>query len=326
MNRIAFYWIFIFTIATTSLHAQKELQVLSFIKSISGKQIVMAQHNREPNSEPAKWTKQIKKTTGKYPAMWSGDFLFERENIRDRWIMIHEAENQWKQGAIVQIMLHTCPPIHGEPCGWEGDNSILSNLTDAEWNELVTGGTTLNKNWKIRLDSIAMYLQYLQEKKVEVLFRPLHEMNQGKFWWGGRMGSEGTAKLYRITHDYLTKEKGLHNLVWIWDVQDLDFNWKEYNPGDEYWDILALDVYDDASGYTDKKYQEILKLAGTKPIAIGECQKLPSLETLVNQPRWTFVMPWAELVYEHNPNALINELYNNKRCITLDQMKGWKNK
>ncbi len=325
MNKIAFYWIFIFTIASTSLQAQKELQVLSFLKSISGKQIVMAQHNREPNSEPAKWTKQIKKTTGKYPAMWSGDFLFERENIRDRWIMIHEAENQWKQGAIVQIMLHTCPPIYGEPCGWEGDNSILSNLTDAEWNELVTGGTTLNKNWKIRLDSIALYLQYLQEKKVEVLFRPLHEMNQGKFWWGGRMGSEGTAKLYRITHDYLTKEKGLHNLVWIWDVQDLDFKWKEYNPGDAYWDILALDVYDDASGYTDKKYEEILKLAGNKPIAIGECQKLPSLETLVNQPRWTFVMPWAELVYEHNPNALINELYNNKRCITLDQMKGWKN-
>ena len=61
MNRIAFYCIFIFTIASTSLQAQTELQVLSFLKSISGKQIVMAQHNREPNAEPAKWTEQIKK-------------------------------------------------------------------------------------------------------------------------------------------------------------------------------------------------------------------------------------------------------------------------
>ncbi len=139
------------------------------------------------------------------------------------------------------------------------------------------------------------------------------------------MGAEGTAKLYRITHDYLTNEKALHNLVWIWDVQDLDYSWAAYNPGDAYWDILALDVYDDGTGYSDRKYQEILNLAGTKPIAIGECQKLPSLETLAKQPRWTFVMPWAELVYDYNTKSYIKELYNNAHCITLDQMKGWKN-
>jgi mannan endo-1,4-beta-mannosidase len=325
MNRTLFHLIFFFSIISANLHAQTKLQTLDFLKNISGKQIVLAQHNREPNAEPAKWTEQIKLTTGKYPAMWSGDFLFEQENIRDRWVMVHEAEKEWKQGALVQIILHTCPPIYGEPCSWEGDKAILSHLTDAEWKDLVTDGTTLNKNWKTRLDSIAIYLKYLQDNNVEVLFRPLHEMNQGKFWWGGRTGAEGTAKLYRITHDYLTREKGLHNLVWIWDVQDLDFNWAAYDPGDGYWDILALDVYDDATGYNDKKYQEILKLAGTKPIAIGECQKLPSLETLAKQPRWTFVMPWAELVYEYNTKSYIKELYNNAQCITLEQMKGWKN-
>ena len=34
--------------------------------------------------------------------------------------------------------------------------------------------------------------------------------------------------------------KGLTNLIWVWDVQDLDFNWVPCNPGDGYWDVLAL--------------------------------------------------------------------------------------
>lgn len=43
------------------------------------------------------------------------------------------------------------------------------------------------------------------------------------------------------------------NLVWVWDVQDLDFNWAPYNPGDGYWDVAAMDMYGD--GYTTQKYE-----------------------------------------------------------------------
>ena len=43
------------------------------------------------------------------------------------------------------------------------------------------------------------------------------------------------------------------NLVWVWDVQDLDFNWAPYNPGDGYWDVAAMDMYGD--GYTTRKYE-----------------------------------------------------------------------
>ena len=47
------------------------------------------------------------------------------------------------------------------------------------------------------------YLQQLKDAGVPVLFRPLHEMNEGWAWWGGRPGADGSAKLYQITHDYL---------------------------------------------------------------------------------------------------------------------------
>ena len=47
----------------------------------------------------------------------------------------------------------------------------------------------------------------------------------------------------------------------MWDVQDVDFNWAPYNPGDGYWDVLALDIYG-ADVYTLQKYQTLLQLAG----------------------------------------------------------------
>lgn len=169
-------------------------------------------HNREPNAEPTKWTDYVFRTTGKYPALWSGDFLFQQENIDHRWTMIKEAERQWRRGAVVNLMWHACPPGPGEPCGWD-PGLMNAPLTDAQWQELITDGTALNKAWKARMDDIAVYLQYLKDRHVEVLFRPLHEMNQGKFWWGGRPGPQGTARLYQITHDYLKNTKGLTNLV-----------------------------------------------------------------------------------------------------------------
>jgi hypothetical protein len=73
-------------------------KVLNFLRSISGSRTVAGQHNREPNSEPAKWTNAIHDTTGKFPGLWSGDFLFEQDNINNRQTMINEAKNQWRQG------------------------------------------------------------------------------------------------------------------------------------------------------------------------------------------------------------------------------------
>jgi len=305
--------------SASNLQAQeKSFKVLEYLKDISGTHTVAGQHNREPNADPDKWTEAIFQTTGKYPGLWSGDFLFQAENIANRQTMIDEAIEEWNKGAIINIMLHTCPPTQAEPCGWS-PGVTRQPLTDEQWRELVTDGTTLNRNWKARLDIIAPYLQQLREAGVEVLFRPLHEMNQKAFWWGGRPGPDGTARLYRITHDYLTHEKGLHNLIWVWDMQDIDRTWAEYNPGGEYWDLLAFDVY--ADGYDQSWYEYAVSIAGEKPLAIGECSKLPTAALLAAQPAYVFFMAWAELVYSDNTEEQIKELYNSERVITLDELK-----
>jgi hypothetical protein len=52
------------------------MRVLSYLKSIDGRQTVSGIHNREPNSQPDKQTADITKRTGIVPGLWSGDFLF----------------------------------------------------------------------------------------------------------------------------------------------------------------------------------------------------------------------------------------------------------
>jgi len=297
-------------------------KLLELLRGLAGAKTLSGQHNREPNSQPSLFTDAIHTTTGSYPALWSADFLFQQENIDARGRMIQEAKQQWGKGAVVHLMWHACPPDHGEPCAWQAPGGVLSHLDDAQWNELVRDGTPLNRAWKSRLDTIARYLKELQDGGVAVLWRPLHEMNQGQFWWGGRPGPQGTARLYQITHDYLERQKGLTNLVWVWDVQDLDWSWASYDPGARSWDVLAMDMYGD--GYTTQKYETLLQLAGGKPIAIGECAKLPAPAELAAQPRWAFFMAWAELVYSSNSEQEIRGLYADPRVITLDEMPGWR--
>ena len=57
-------------------------------------------------------------------------------------------------------------------------------MSDEHWTQLITDGTALNNVWKSMMDEVGIYLQFLEDNGVEVLFRPLHEMNQGSFLVG----------------------------------------------------------------------------------------------------------------------------------------------
>ena len=76
-------------------------------------------------------------------------------------------------------------------------------------------------------------------------------------------------------------------------------------------------------GFDKEWYDYILPIVGDKPMAIGECSKLPSVKMLKEQPRWTFFMPWSELVKSSNTEKEIIKLYNDNRVIMLEDMPGW---
>jgi hypothetical protein len=175
------------------------------------------------------------------------------------------------------------------------------------------------------MDDISQYLAFLRDAGVDVMFRPLHEMNRNCFWWGGRPGPNGSRRLYQITHDYLKNVKGLDNLVWTWNLQDeptLAQDVIDYNPGSQYWEVATLDVY---SGFETSKYDVMRSVAGSKPFAIGECGKLPDATRLASENQWAFFMGWSDLTFTENTDAQIRALFNSNHVITLDEMPGnWK--
>ena len=300
-------------------------EVLNYLYTISGTKTVSGQHNREPNSDPARWTNWIYSVTGKYPGLWGGDFLYLPDDVQHRGTMIEEAKNQWNNGSLVTLMWHVCPPtINQTFCDWE--TGIMSDLTDNQWAELVTYSTittTLNYKWRERLNEIVPYLEDLQKNGVEVLWRPLHEMNDDWCWWCGRPGPNGSRKLYQITHDYMTNEKGLTNLIWVWSFKDVTTTVTTtlaYYPGDSYVDVVALDPWNDWS-FPLENYTMTLAIANDKPIAIGETAKLPSPTVLAAQPRWTWFLGWAELVKAHNSEEEIKAVYNDCRVVNRGLIK-----
>ncbi len=318
--------LFLFSLGT----AQTRFKTLNYLYSISGTNILSGQHNdlkafHGEATGASFWTDEVYEVTGKYPALFGVDLGFHGQSEK-RWEISYEAEKQWQKGAVISLMWHACPPTQSEPCNWDG--GVKSSLDASQWADLITEGGTLNTEWKTRIDNVAApYLQYLEEKGVEVLWRPFHEQNQTVFWWNSG-GAENTKALWKLTHDYMTNDLGLTNLIWVWDVQDIHSNYAQYNPGDAYYDMAALDIY--SGGFTDLRfYNALVEQADGKPVAIGECFKVPSTTVINNQPLMSFFMIWAYGLYETDggsPTNTVQEIidtYNNPKVITLDEMPGW---
>ena len=169
----------------TRIAVATPLKTLDYLYSISGQRTVAGVHNKH-SRDPTEFTRQVSEITGRTPGLWSGDFLFDSENIDNRWTMVHEAKTQWDRGSLISILWHSCNPALSEPCEFSGcaddgtgaGTGPWSFMPQNQWDELITDGTNLNNIWKGRMDDIAQYLQFLQDNGVEVMFRPLHEMSK----------------------------------------------------------------------------------------------------------------------------------------------------
>jgi len=291
--------------------------VLAFLREMRGKGILTGQHNYV--EAPRVWYDQVRIATGKAPALWGSDFAYG-ENVQvHRQNMINEAIEQWKRGSLVVLTWHQVRPNDPESKGW--DSVSKSRYTEEEFNELLTPGTELNRQWTERVDEIAGYLKQLKEAGVPVIWRPYHEMNADFFWWGSH---ERYPELWIMMYERFTKVHKLDNLLWMWNpngVNDWAEPYEKYYPGDEYVDILGVDLYDN---FDQIHYDTLLELAktGDKPIAIGECGKMPNLISMpIFQPNWSWFMVWATFLHSHNSEEIVKKVYEAEYAITRDEMK-----
>ncbi|HEY8090578.1 MAG TPA: glycosyl hydrolase [Polyangiaceae bacterium] len=298
-------------------------KVLAYLAGISGKQTVVGIEDKT-SSTPTSDSDTIAGITGKTPGFWSTDWGFGSDAVNNRQTIVDEGKRQWAKGAIVQYIYHACPLTMDELCSWDDiGGAAPKHLTDPQWTDLVTPGTALNAAWLARLDGIAPYFQQLKDAGVAPLFRVLHEMNQGVFWWAGRSGPGGTAKLFQITHDYLVGTKGLDNIIWVWNLQDFDTLHADvtgYAPGPSYFDVAALDVYN--TGYTQGNYDDMKSASAGKPIGIAECQFMPTADLLTQQPLWTYADMWPDFISQNT--SMLPGLYAAPNVLTLGRMPGWK--
>ena len=265
----------------------------------------------------------VQKMTGHYPAIFSQDFGFSEpgtwDGINYRQQIVDEAIRRHEEGFIINLMWHAVRPTDDEPVDFQ--QSVQGKLTDEQWQQLLTPGTELNERWKSQVDVIAFFLKQLREARVPVLWRPYHEMNGTWFWWGGRTGDDGFKKLYRMLYDRLVHFHKLNNLIWVFggnEVREKVGPYSDYFPGHDVVDAFATDVY--STNYAGHDYEDLLALAGGKPIGLAEVGSLPTVEILQKQPRWAWFTVWSDLSSSWKDRPAIVAFYASEEVLVWDEL------
>ena len=145
------------------------------------------------------------------------------------------------------------------------------------------------------------------EKDIPILWRPFHESDGEWFWWGAK-GPEIAKKLYILMYHYFTETCHLNNLLWVWNCR-----LPEGYPGDEYVDVISVDIY--LTEYKSTDYRdEYLKLINdttkNKVAALAEVGYLPDIKMLEqSHTPWAYYMTWSK-------EFCIGEQYN-----TVEQLR-----
>lgn len=143
------------------------------------------------------------------------------------------------------------------------------------------------------------------------MWRPLHEASGRWFWWGAS-GKDAYIALYRYMYDYFTQEKGLDNLIWVWNGQSA-----QWYPGDIYCDVISWDEYD--SSKFDADYKALVEMGTDKVIALSENGPIPK-EPYGMNCNWAWFMTWNDSGDAGNDNE-DGDFWSNEKYNTLSHRK-----
>ena len=261
--------------------------------------------------------------TGKKPALLGLDFMDHTGAIQSDWInnpdIIQDAVTWKNNNGIVAMCWHWRDPSHKT-------YEFYTERTQFDPRKIFDTQSTEYAAMMRDMDIIAGYLKKLKEQDIPILWRPLHEASGGWFWWGSQ-GPEACKKIWRIMFDKFVIEHKLNNLIWVW-TSEANSNALNWYPGDEFVDMIGLDIYDEGNhGSQMLAFEELKKLyKGKKMLALSECGAIPSIEAMKrDRTIWSFYMPWYGT---HTKNPAWNTVndwttsLSHPDVITLDKMPG----
>ena len=292
-------------------------KLLNYFKSINHKKIITGQHTQTVAQEELSHIKQI---TGFYPKLVGYELLACSLNINpesDKECLEEVEDNKgtlqtalYDNKNILTFTWHMFSPLYG--CG----KTFYQKNTTFDIRKILDGEETEEYTAFVNeLDHMAGLLKHFLEAKKPVLFRPFHEADGDWFWWGSK-GVEYACELYKFTYNYFVCEKGLNNLIWVWNSIGA-------YPGDEYVDIISIDCYgepkDSKTCYIDKYDELVEKVSSDKLVALAECDVIPDIDELKdNLFPFIYYMTWSKefcLTEKYNSNEKLKEFYKNKDTI-----------
>ncbi|MBE0338810.1 glycosyl hydrolase [Paenibacillus sp. 23TSA30-6] len=268
----------------------------------------------------------LQANVGKKPAIAALDLIDYSPSRAEHGLSSTETEKaiEWdKQGGIVTFAWH-----------WNAPKGLIDTQGKEWWRGFYADSTTFDIEYAMNhpesedykllirdIDVIAGQLKKLQDAKVPVLFRPLHEAEGKWFWWGAK-GPEPVKKLYILMHDRLTNKHKLNNLIWVWNSVAPD-----WYPGDEYVDILSFDSYPQAGDYSPQiaKYEDLVTLGKDKKlVAMSENGPIPDPDLMkAYQAHWSWFATWyGDFLRDGKQNSLehLKKVYNHPNVITLEKL------
>lgn len=277
--------------------------------------------------------KAVYNASGEYPALIGIDFMNATgKSETSSWnksytrSSVNLAKDTYKRGGIPAFTWHWRDPSRKTDAFYssEATMKISSALNqDGTWNT----SSSLYKYIIKDINAIADYFLELQRENMACIFRPLHEANGTWFWWGNN-GAANFRKLFRLVYDQMVTVKGVHNVIWVWNA---DPNAMDWNPGDEYYDIVSADIYNESFDYSSN-YIAFDKLkeqtAGKKIIALSENGPIPDIQQEIDDEAvWSWWMPWYQTwnggFVDKTSREEWKKCMTDSHVITLGDMKGW---
>lgn len=270
-------------------------------------------------------------TGGKYPAILGLDLGYYSQTGIDHGAEVKTTEQAiayWEKGGIVTLCWHWLAPEKYITGTWYSafrPEEVRMNLTAMLNGQDEEGLALLKKD----IANIAEQLQIMQDAGVPVLWRPLHEASGGWFWWGAE-GPETYKQLYILLYETLTQEYGLNNLIWVWNGQDA-----QWYPGDEYVDIVGIDIYAGERVYTSQIDQFLLNHSyaqGNKMVVLSENGTMIDPELAVrDRAMWGYFCTWSgEFVMndgvrktyseQYTQIPMLSKVYNSEYVIARDEL------